>query len=274
MCKNIKQSLMFILFTLGLSYLVFWGPIVLLKLRTANLVEGKIYNLTALILFVIGGFVPSIVGLVMTSVFEGRKGLKSLLKSAINIKIGYHVFWVIIGYVLLLGALQILLYTLLAGKFDFSQFLKQLPSIIPLLILGPLSEEFGWRGFLLKRLNKEYSTIIASIFIGVIWSLWHLPLFYMNGTSQHEFGIPFIPFLISVTSSAIVYTYVYNRSKESLFSAILLHWLGTYILQVIVSTILRTTIYNFLECIPGLIIGLCFLFIMRKDKPNMQSHFA
>jgi membrane protease YdiL (CAAX protease family) len=104
----------------------------------------------------------------------------------------------------------------------------QLPTIIPLIFLGPLSEEFGWRGFLQKRLQSEFNPFLTSIIIGLVWSFWHLPLFYMNGTSQHEFGIPFFSFLISVSSSSFVYTYIFRESKGSLFGAIFLHWTGTY----------------------------------------------
>jgi uncharacterized protein len=268
MNNNIKQSLIFAAMVIGLSYLVFWGPIVFLNLRTANLVEGKIYNPVAFIVFVLGGFVPSILGIVLTLIYEGKKGLKALLASAINIKIGYPSLVIIIGYVLLLSILQIALYTFLGGKFDYSQFLKQLPTIFPLIILGPLSEEFGWRGFLQKRLSKEYSVIWASIIIGIVWSMWHLPLFYMSGTSQHEFSIPFIPFLVSVTSSAFIYSYVYAKSKESLFSAILLHWIGTYVMQVIASQVVRTALYNSLECVPGLLLACVFIVIMSRNKSN------
>jgi hypothetical protein len=58
---NLIQSLLFILLVIGLSFLIFWGPIALFKVRKANLVEGKIYNIPALLLFIIGGFVPSLV---------------------------------------------------------------------------------------------------------------------------------------------------------------------------------------------------------------------
>ena len=74
--QNLKQMLLFIILVLGLSYLVFWGPISLLQLRTANLVEGKVYNPGAFILFIIGGFVPSIVGIFLTRTYEGKSGLK------------------------------------------------------------------------------------------------------------------------------------------------------------------------------------------------------
>jgi hypothetical protein len=159
-----------------------------------------------------------------------------------------------------------MLYTLLGGSFDFSQFIKQLPTILPLIILGPLSEEFGWRGFLQKRINTEFSPILGSIIIGVVWSLWHLPLFYMIGTSQHDFSIPFLPFMISIISSTFVYTYIYIKSNGSLSAAILIHWIVTYILQVIASQISRTTTYNLLECLPALVIGCAFMILLKNQR--------
>jgi membrane protease YdiL (CAAX protease family) len=272
MNKNLKQSLIFILLVIALSYLVFWGPIALLKLKTANLVEGKVYNIPALIFFLLGGFVPSVVGLILTAFYDGKEGLKKLLLSAINTKIGFSSLIIIIVYAMALGSLQLILYTLLGGSFDFSQFLKQLPTILPLIILGPLSEEFGWRGFLQKRINSEFPPIPASIIIGVVWSLWHLPLFYMIGTSQHDFNIPFIPFMISIVSSSFVYTYLYYKSNGSLFAAILLHWIATYILQVISSQISRTPAYNLLECLPALIIGCVFIIILKNQKKAIKDH--
>ena len=274
MNKNFKQSLIFSLLVIGLSFLVFWGPLALLKIRTANLVEGKIYNLPALILFIVGGFVPSVVGITLTVFYEGKEGLKKLLRSAINIRIGFSSLIIIMVYVIAIGSLQLMLYTSIGGSFDYSQFLKQLPTIFPLIILGPLSEEFGWRGFLQKRINMEFTSITGSIIIGVIWSLWHLPLFYMIGTSQHDFNIPFFPFMISIISSSFVYTYLYIKTNGILFSAILLHWLFTYALQVISSQISRSATYNLLECLPALIIGSIFLILLKNQKAKIKDQFT
>lgn len=154
---------------------------------------------------------------------KGKEGIKKLFFSAINIRIGFSSLIIIVVYVIALGSLQLMLNASLGGSFGYSQFLKQLPTIFPLIIFGPLSEEFGWRGFLQKRIIKEFPSITGSIIIGMIWSLWHLPLFYMAGTSQHDFNIPFFPFLISIISSSFVYTYLYIKTNGILFSAILLH---------------------------------------------------
>ena len=272
--QNLRQIFVFIILVLGLSYLVFWGPIALLKLRTANLVEGKIYNIPAFIMFLIGGFVPSITGIILTRIYERRTGLNHLLKSAIDYKIGLRAFAIIIAYPVIAGSLQLFIHRMSGGSFDYSQFIRQLPSIIPLLILGPLSEEFGWRGFLQKRVNKEFSAIPGSLVIGITWSLWHLPLFYMSGTSQHDFNIPYIPFMAGVTASSFIYTYVYIKSNESLFSAILLHWVVTYIMQVIASQVSRTPEYNYLESLPAILIGVIFIFfIHKKGKENLIEKY-
>ena len=69
-------------------------------------------------------------------------------------------------------------------------FLAQLGSFLPLLIIGPLSEEIGWRGYALERLQTRWNALTSSLIVGLVWALWHLPLFMMVGTSQYEFGRP------------------------------------------------------------------------------------
>lgn len=269
--QNRGQILVFILLVLGFSYLIFWGPIALLKLKTANLVEGKIYNIPAFILFVTGGFVPSVAGIILTRVYDQKSGLKELLKSAVKYRIGFNTFVIIVLCPVITGLLQIIIINLTGGSLDYSQFIKQLPSILPLVILGPLSEEFGWRGFLQKRVNAEFSPVIGSTIIGVVWALWHLPLFYLPGTSQHDFNIPFLPFLVSLVFTSYIYTFVYIKSHQSLFSAILLHWVGTYIMQVISSQVTRSAAYNYLEVLPAVLIGTIFIVILSKRGTTLPS---
>jgi uncharacterized protein len=261
-----KQVIVFSIAVIGLSFFVFWGPIALLNLRAANLVEGRINNIPAFILFLAGGFVPSVTGIALTRVYEGTRGLKDMFRSAINVKISTNLYLIIFLYPVIIGTFQVIIYRLTGGSINFSQFIKQLPTVLPLLILGPISEEFGWRGFMQKRIKNISSPIAGSIIIGLVWSTWHLPLFYMSGTSQHDFNIPFIPFMVSVISSSFVYTYVYLKSTGSLFAVILLHWTGTYILQVIASQVSRTPLYNWLECLPSLVLGLYFMIFLMKLK--------
>ncbi|PKP36174.1 MAG: hypothetical protein CVT98_08775, partial [Bacteroidetes bacterium HGW-Bacteroidetes-15] len=250
--KKIRNEVaVFFVITLALSFIVFWGPIAYFKIPTVNLVDGPVGPVWAILLFLVGGFVPSIAGIALTGYYDGRSGVRNLLKSSVRFGFSAKWYFLILASALFIALVSILIYTSLGNDFDFSQFALQLPTLLPLIILGPLSEEFGWRGFALKRMLKFTSPNFASIIIGLVWSLWHLPLFYMLGTSQYEFGLPFIVFLISVTSTSFAYTYFYIKTNASLLSSIFLHWVYTYGMQVVASSVERTTEYSWLEFIPA-----------------------
>lgn len=98
-----------------------------------------------------------------------------------------------------------------------------LPVIFVVLFFlgGSFGEEFGWRGFLLPRLLHSRSAFSASLVIGAVWSLWHLPLFWVKGTSQ--FTTPFWLYVVYITALAFQYTWVYLRTGGNLFACLLLH---------------------------------------------------
>ena len=274
MDKNLKQSLIFFSLVLGLTFFVFWGPIALFKIPTVNLVQGGRGPVWAIILFVLGGFVPSLTGIYLTYYYEGTTGLKKMFKKAIDFKMGSKLYIVALAVNIYLALSLILLNNILGTSFDFSQFWLQLPMLVPLIILGPLSEEFGWRGFAIKRLLKVLTPNQASLLIGLAWSFWHFPLFHIVGSSQFEFNIPFSVFLITVTVSSFIYTYLYIKSEGSIFSAIFFHWIYTYMLQVVNSTISRSILYNRLEFIPSLIAALIFVVLLKRISKEQDISFV
>jgi membrane protease YdiL (CAAX protease family) len=144
--------------------------------------------------------------------------------------------------------------------------LAQFGSFLPLLIIGPLSEEIGWRGYALPRLQTRWNPLASSLIIGLVWGLWHLPLFMMIGTSQHEIGIPFISFVIGMMANSIFYTWLYNNTKMSLWSAILLHWFYTYVSQMVSSGVTRSPLYNWLEYLPYVIMASIVVLIWKPQK--------
>ena len=65
------------------------------------------------------------------------------------------------------------------------------------------------------------SAVTASIVLGVMWSLWHLPLFWIPASDQSR--VPLVPFLVYIIAWAIIFTWVYNNTAGSLLVAVLFH---------------------------------------------------
>jgi len=262
--KPLKEVTIFFIITIFLSFFVFWGPIAFFKIPAASLNKGSFGPIWSIMLFIIGGFVPSLTGIILTAVFEGKKQAKQLLKKAFQVKIGLKWFIVIILICSYFAVTWTLLYSVTGEQFNYYQFIVQLPTILPLIILGPLSEEYGWRGFALTRLLKFVSPNVASLVVGLVWSFWHLPLFYMIGTSQHD--TQFFTFMIPVIGSSFIYTYIYIKTNQSLFSAVFFHWTNTYVMQVVITTIKKTNLYNWMALIPALLIGLLFVYLLHRER--------
>ena len=263
--KTVKEAYVFLGLTLAFSWFVFWGPLALFKIPTISFVSDVKGPFWAIALFLIGGFVPSLLAIFLTWKKEGTAGLRHLGRRIVQINIGWRWYLAAVLVVILATMGQLVIISLMGQAFDMTLFVAQLGSFLPLLILGPLSEEIGWRGYALGRLQTRWNALTSSLIVGLVWALWHLPLFMMVGTSQHELGIPFIGFLIKLMASSILYTWLYNNTKQSLWSAILLHWLYTYAAQVLSSGVTRSPVYNWLEYLPFVIMAAIVVLIWKPQ---------
>jgi uncharacterized protein len=93
--------------------------------------------------------------------------------------------------------------------------------LFPLLVLGwlpssPLLEEFGWRGLALPLLQRRWNALTASVVLGLVWGVWHLPLMVANGE-------PPIPYLVLIVPQTMLMTWVVNSTRGSMLLAMLFH---------------------------------------------------
>lgn len=93
------------------------------------------------------------------------------------------------------------------------------------LVTGPVSEEFGWRGWVLPRLQHRWSALTASVVVGLLWGLWHTgPDFWrilLNGDVR-AFLYP-IAMTVGTVPLSIVFTWLYNSTGSSLLPPMLFH---------------------------------------------------
>lgn len=99
--------------------------------------------------------------------------------------------------------------------------------LLGLLLLGPLPEELGWRGFALEVLQRRFRALRAALILGTLWAVWHTPLFFMNGMlhSRHDIGSTwFWLFMAQTLSMSVVMTWLFNSTRRSTLAAILFHY--------------------------------------------------
>ena len=84
-----------------------------------------------------------------------------------------------------------------------------------------MGEEFGWRGFALPDLQDRLGWRAASVGLGLVWGVWHLPLFFIEGTAQAD--IPLALFLLSVVAMSVVLAWLVNNTAGSVVAALLFH---------------------------------------------------
>lgn len=97
--------------------------------------------------------------------------------------------------------------------------------VVPWIIFEILTngEEMGWRGYVLPRLQAKYNALVASLIVGVIWAVWHLPKFLGTGFNDE---LSFVWFTIAHLALAVLYTWLYNNTHGSLLLVVLFHAAG------------------------------------------------
>ena len=96
---------------------------------------------------------------------------------------------------------------------------------------GPL-EELGWRGLALPLLQRRCSGWQASIILGLIWGLWHVPAIFLGrevgGSTQGNLVLVLLRLFLGFVATSIVMTVVYNATGGNLLLAFLFHWMTNF----------------------------------------------
>lgn len=222
---NNKKTYLFLLLTFVWSW-TFW----LLGLN--HLAEGITQEAISkfLIYFFTGIYGPTVSALLATIIFDGFTGILTLLKKLLvwNVPLKNYLFIFLLP--LIFVAIGIGIYSLFIGdigSFDQMAFLSIPPVLWAGFYAGPLGEELGWRGFLLTEFQKRFSSLKSAILIGIIWFVWHIPLFWAPfGTlvSGETISIlPVVVYFIMLICLSIIITWLVINSKGSVLIAILFH---------------------------------------------------
>ncbi len=181
-------------------------------------------------LYYIAVAAPTISAILLALAWEGLHGLGDLFKRLLRWRFGLH--W----YALVLVGLPVLgwLITRITG----SQPLKDIhtPALLlallfNLLVTGPLGEELGWRGYALPRLLQRFSPFKASLILGLIWGIWHLPSFYVSAMVQARLSLPL--FLLNALCLSFLASWLFMNTGGSVLITVLLHYMVNFCVSVL-----------------------------------------
>jgi membrane protease YdiL (CAAX protease family) len=100
--------------------------------------------------------------------------------------------------------------------------------VVIALILAPIIEEAGWRGYGVDSLRSRMGTLPTTLWFGVLWSLWHAPLVLIPGSYQYELAhlanpLYLVNFFVGVVPAAVIANWVYYRNDRSIIANVLFH---------------------------------------------------
>ena len=205
----------FLVLTYGLTWAL-WIPLDIFRDAAA----GPYTSLALLI----GSNIPSAVAIVLTLVGFGWGATRKLLGRLLIWRISWRWYLVLLApTALVIGTITLVAVT--RGGPTAALAMPLLNAIFFVAFMtfpgSAAGEEIGWRGYALPRLQSRRTALTASLLVGSLHGLWHLPL-WLRGDADHRLSV-YPAFLIQALALAVIYTWLYNSSKGSLLLVILFH---------------------------------------------------
>ncbi|TPP09751.1 CPBP family intramembrane glutamic endopeptidase [Rhizobium glycinendophyticum] len=176
---------------------------------------------------------PLVGAIISTAVFDGKAGLRELLGRGLRIP---RRPWLALALILL--PLLLLAFVILVGHargegwpavnafFDYPGVPSTtgwLMSIILVLLLNGFGEEVGWRGYAFERLVAERSALRATLWVSLLWLVWHLPLFFVHRNMAEMIGPALLGWAIGLLLGAFVLSWLYLSFERSILVCALWH---------------------------------------------------
>lgn len=190
----------------------------------------------SLLLMLFGLMTPFLISLAMILI-SGNPGLrKDFVKRLIDprlINTGIlPVFLLIMPVAVLLSILISIPLGGAVSQFHFAEGFSFSSGALPvllLLLLAAIFEELGWRGYAFDSLLSRFNYFKASLVFGILWSLWHLPLIFVNDSYQYKifheniwFGVNFF---LSIIPMGIIISWICIKNRKSIGAAIIFHFI-------------------------------------------------
>jgi uncharacterized protein len=210
----VRSTLTFFAAALGITWAL-QLPAVLAKLGVIE-VPAERFLPPALL----GVFGPLLAAIVAARLESGGTGVRALFA---RFRIGgFGAIWYVVALVIF-AAIYVAgtaVYRAL-GATDAGRwlYLPENGQHVAAMIMMPLVEEPGWRGFALPRLQPRYGALGASLLLGVVWAFWHTTMFILQGLTPVVFAVA----IANIICGSVIFSWIYNHTRGSLLIATLVH---------------------------------------------------
>lgn len=252
--------------TLIWSY-IFWCPVVL---QSNDIISISFFDMFRDLLLILG-FSGPIFGAVFTlKVESGDRSIGKHFRSFLNFNLGWKGYLypvIILGSIIMLSWFIPELFGYQRLSINFTTIIAIPLQLISMMLIGGGQEEIGWRGYALPRLEKQLGIWKGNIVLGLIWSIWHLPLWFISGNNQvyMNFGV----FALGAIGLSFFMSWHMKISKNKPFSAIFSHGLLNYLVLLIPNLILGSNkfqLHFLIQSILFLITG--FFLLLNLNSRN------
>jgi membrane protease YdiL (CAAX protease family) len=175
------------------------------------------------LLVLAGAFAPAMASLALTARSEGMAGIRALVERAAQWDVPLRWYAFALLYTVAVKLTAALLYRAATG--GWPRFGNDPWYLIPfaIAISTPFQagEEIGWRGYALPRMAARMGLRRASLLLGMVWALWHLPQFWIR--QGDTYGQSFPLFAVQVVAMSVAIAWLWAKTGGSLFLTMLLH---------------------------------------------------
>ena len=201
-----------------LTYAVMWA-----SFFTVALARVPVSSPLGIVLLRLGAYAPSLVAIWLTARAAGGGGVINLLSGVFKWRVPARYYVLAVAFIPVIKLTAALLQRLTSGTWPRmgSESLLLIPLAIAFSTPFQAGEEIGWRGYALPRLADRFGLRAASLLLGFIWALWHLPQFFIRDAA--EFGQSFPLYVLQVTALGVAFAWLYARTHGSLLLVMLLH---------------------------------------------------
>lgn len=196
-----------------LAFAITWGLQLPALLAHLGVVAGPPERFLALM--GLGGFGPMLAAMIAARV-EGT-GVRALFRPLGVVRVGV---WALVA--LLVPGILYALAASIWNAFGHAEplvFPPDRPEYVAAALVFPFGEEIGWRGFALPRLCKAHGPIRATLVLGALWALWHVPMFVLQRVPPSGW----VALCVLLVAGSFFMTWIWRRGRESLAIAVLAH---------------------------------------------------